>query len=261
MNHTMAPHLFACWNEIAARIKEAPTIALFLDFDGTLAPLHPRPEQVRLGTDMRCAIRSLQRNPRFRVCVISGRRRADVRERIGIAGVRYLGLYGWEDIRGTFVTNDLSPEVRQFLECLKLQFHMAGPMRGAWVEDKGAAIAIHHDADASAPDIERLREAIARETERFGDSFRVVAGARSWEIVPSDWKDKGGAVRRELSSIARGALPIYLGDEPADEPAFAILKGGITVRVGDAAPTRARYRLTSVAQVRGCLARLHKETA
>jgi trehalose 6-phosphate phosphatase len=253
----MAPHLFTCWNEISARIKGASTIALFLDFDGTLAPLHPRPEQVRLGTDMRCAIRSLRGNPRLRVCVISGRRRADVRERIRIAGIRYLGLYGWEDVSGVIV----SSEIRQLLECLKLQFHMSGPMRGTWVEDKGVAITIHHAADASPRDIERLRETVVRETGRFAERFRIVAGARSWEIAPIEWKDKGGAVRRELASIERGALPIYLGDEPADEPAFGVLRGGITVRVGEPAPTRARYRLANVAQVRGCLERIHKETA
>src|SRR6185295_10019620 len=98
------PHLFGCWNEVAARMKSAPAIALFLDFDGTLAPLHARPEDVRLATGMRRAIRALGRNPRVRVCVISGRRRADVREKIGISGIRYLGLHGWEGIGGAVIS-------------------------------------------------------------------------------------------------------------------------------------------------------------
>ena len=239
-------------------MKTAPAIALFLDFDGTLAPLHARPEDVRLATGMRRAIRALGRNPRVRVCVISGRRRADVREKIGISGIRYLGLHGWEGIGGAVI----SEEVRQLLECLKLRFHrIPGDTRSSWVEDKGVAITIHHDSDASPAQIRRLREAVAHEMERLGPSLRVLAGARSWEVMAADWKDKGAAVRRELGSIQRGALPVYLGDEPADEPAFAVLKEGITVRVGEPAPTYARYRLTNVAQVRRCLERLHKETA
>jgi trehalose 6-phosphate phosphatase len=253
MIHATVPHLFASWNEIAARLKRARLIALFLDFDGTLAPLHRRPEDVHLGPNMRSVIRSLRANPRFRVCVISGRRRADVRERMRVAGIRYLGLHGWEDIGGAVVRD----EVRQLLVCLKGRFHM----RHSWVEDKGVSITIHHDADATPGEISRVRESVAREIEHLGQHLRILAGARSWEVMPVDWKDKGGAVLRELSSMPRQVLPIYLGDEPADEPAFAVLRDGITVRVGAPSPTRARYRLSNVAQVRGCLERIQKETA
>src|SRR5947209_14539277 len=38
----------------------------------------------------------LAQSPRFRVWVVSGRRRADIRSRIKVPGIRYLGLHGWE---------------------------------------------------------------------------------------------------------------------------------------------------------------------
>ena len=34
-------HIFSCWGEIAARLASSRRIALFLDFDGTLAAIQP----------------------------------------------------------------------------------------------------------------------------------------------------------------------------------------------------------------------------
>src|SRR5437868_13110976 len=93
----LAPrHLFSCWDVVAQRLRQAPAIALFLDFDGTLSPLCPRPEDVRLSGAMRNIVATLARKPRVRVWVISGRRRADVHDRSRIPGMQYLGLHGWE---------------------------------------------------------------------------------------------------------------------------------------------------------------------
>src|SRR4051812_31571056 len=89
-------HLFSCWNEVAQRIRTASAIALFLDFDGTLSPLRPRPEDVYLSGVTRSVVATLARKSKVRVWVISGRRRGDVRDRSRIGGVHYLGLHGWE---------------------------------------------------------------------------------------------------------------------------------------------------------------------
>src|ERR1700722_18796552 len=42
------PALFKCWEEISTRVRAAKEIQIFLDFDGTLVPYTPRPNQVRL---------------------------------------------------------------------------------------------------------------------------------------------------------------------------------------------------------------------
>src|SRR5260370_17332234 len=88
--------LFACWSDIAARLASSRMVALFLDFDGTLAAIQPRPELVRVHPDLRRTLAELACNPRLRLWVVSARRRADIRARVRVPAARYLGLYGWE---------------------------------------------------------------------------------------------------------------------------------------------------------------------
>ena len=57
------------------------------------------------------------------------------------------------------------------------------------------------------------------------------------------------------------AMPVYIGDDRMDEPAFAALNCGITVRVGRSCRTHARYRLSSVEQVRQFLEKIRREFA
>ena len=89
-------HLFECWKEIADRLNGAHKIALFLDFDGTLTRIRPQPEEALLSASTRRTLSVLARSPRFRITVISGRKHADIRARIRVPGIRYLGLHGWD---------------------------------------------------------------------------------------------------------------------------------------------------------------------
>src|SRR5215831_17125052 len=77
-------HLFDGWAQVSERVRSAEHLALFLDFDGTLAPFRTRPEQVRLSDGARRALQRLLRHPQLTVFVLSGRRRADVEDRVGV---------------------------------------------------------------------------------------------------------------------------------------------------------------------------------
>ncbi len=250
-----ARHLFACWSTVSARLRDARRIALFLDFDGTLAPLRPRPEDVVLSTQMRRLISMLERNRRFRVVVISGRRQADVRARIRVPGVRYFGLHGWESREGRR-TAAVPEDTLKLLELLKWQARqLIQESSSTWLEDKGLAVTIHH-ADAPEEDVLRIREGMARAMETVNGHFRAMAGERSFELAPAALEDKGAAALREWASVSRAAVPIFIGDDVMDEPAFTALAQGITVRVGNPAPTHAHYRLSGVHEVRAFLQRL-----
>src|ERR1700693_5584119 len=132
-------HLFRSWNRVNRRLRAGRTIALFLDFDGTLTPLRPRPEDVQLDEATRSTLLRLARSPRFRVWVVSGRRRADIRARIRVPGIRYLGLHGWEGR----ASHRVPEQTRQMVSCAR---NWIGGLLlntpGIWIEDKDVTFAI-----------------------------------------------------------------------------------------------------------------------
>ena len=251
MTNLMRP-LFACWDEVAPRLASSRMVALFLDFDGTLAGIRPRPEMVSVHPAARRALATLARSPRFRVWVISARRRADIRARLRVPSVRYLGLYGWE--RGSSVPPPESPvfHVKNFLAGA-LPAHPA-----VWIEDKQHTIAVHY---RGAPDAvtRAAGELLQRAVCPWRSRLRIAPGKCVWEIVPLDFADKGAAVRRELAGLPTRALPVYVGDDLSDEPAFAAVPHGVGIRVGAHRSTRARYRLDGSEQVCHFLEKLKTE--
>jgi trehalose-phosphatase len=93
-----------------------------------------------------------------------------------------------------------------------------------------------------------------------GGRLRIMENIEDSELLPRIFRDKGHAVEAELSrASARTVLPIYIGDNLSDEPAFAALRRGITVRVGRRKlSTRARYQLRGTAEVAEALAKIEE---
>ena len=250
-------HLFHCWPQIIERFSGRPTIALFLDFDGTLVPLQPRPEDVWLDDATRRTLSRLVRSPRFRVWIVSGRRRADVRARVRVPGIRYLGLHGWEGRDAGAITDEAREAVacaKSWLACLLLS------VPGIWLEDKELTLAIHYQSVAEEG-ARQARKFVQGVLAPFADTLQLIRGKKVWELAPRELGDKGVAVASELSAAGSRVMPVFIGDDLMDEPAFSALACGITVRVGRACRTHARYRLSSVEQVHQFLEKLEGEFA
>lgn len=247
--------VFDSWDWISSRVRAASEIALFLDFDGTLARIAATPDAVRLSQPMRQVVARLAANPRVRVWVISGRKRSDVRDRARIPGVRYVGIHGWERYPGT----SLSPETQRLLDDARGGLYgLIERIRGIWIEDKGPSFAIHYRA-ASAENSRRARVSVDEVMARLNGSFRLLSGKKVWEVLPKEVGDKGDAVRRELSRLKHHALPVYIGDDVTDERAFCAIPEGVTIRVGQCSLTRARFQLRDPADVRRFLENLEAE--
>jgi trehalose-phosphatase len=250
------PDLLQSWEEVVPRFRRAEAIALFLDFDGTLVPLRARPEDVHLDNGTRRALLRLIRCNKVRIWVISGRRLADVRQRIGVASVHYLGLHGWED-NGS---NRLSSATQSYLrEAMWLVARHVNGAVGLRLEDKCAAFALHFRG-APGESVTEARAAMRRVLDTFNGCFRVIEGDEVLEVLPRELAGKGWYARREWLSL-RGALPIYLGNDESDESAFVALSRGVTVRVGKRTSSRARFHLNSPAAVRLFLEKLGAEVA
>jgi trehalose-phosphatase len=221
-------------------------VALLLDFDGTLVNLRARPGEVRFGEPARRVLSRLVRHPRVVVVIVSGRALADIRRRVGIRGVRYFGLFGWEHDGATVAAN---LRARRRIEKAKTAVRATiRDFPGVWMEDKGLSFVIHFRSARRAV-IQRARSAVRRILRRFRPGLRILSGKKTWEILPSMIRGKGAAVSALLARLPQSTLAIYAGDDVADESAFRALRRGITVRVGKSRHTRARFRLHNPREV------------
>ena len=251
----MAPHLFDCWAPISRRVRSAASIRLFLDFDGTLVPFRATPQEVTLDERTRRALTRVLRHGRVRVAIVSGRRRGDLIERIHVQGVQYWGLYGWERRPGRTLPRNAARAVSSARD--QLIARLKG-LRGVWVEDKELGFSVH--VPRASSNIERRARTIVRRALRpYGAALHMLPGYQVWNVLPRQVAGKGVAVREALRRTQASFLPIYVGDDATDEPAFGVLSRGITVKVGTAPRTRARYRVSDPDEVRAFLERLNGE--
>jgi trehalose 6-phosphate phosphatase len=249
------PNLFSFWQEISIRAKGAKEIRLFLDFDGTLVEYTPLPDQVHLDERTALALRKLVAHPSVQIAIVSGRRRSVLAHHVRIPGVKFMGMYGWEDkLRAT-----LPPRRIQELAALRtLLADLPFEVPGIAIENKGISVAVHFRG-ASEIAQSCARDYVRKALGGFRADLRVIQSHNAWDIVPKEVRGKGVSVRKALSGARKTILPIYVGDDSTDEPAFTAVREGITVRVGPACETRAHYRLRDPDEVREFLIRLEAE--
>ncbi len=249
------PHLFDRWDEISGRVQAAKEIRLFLDFDGTLAHHCPHPDSVKLDNQMKKALGKIASHRQVHVGIVSGRRRATLQRLIQIPRIEFYGLYGWENGNDFDVSIPTTLHLREMAG--EIEEHSV-EMRGIEVEDKGASVAVHF-RDAPAAARRRADQLIRNAVSNSKGDLHIVETESAWDVVPSRVQGKGTAIRNVLEDVRHAYLPIYVGDDISDEPALEELRRGITVRVGPARRTEARYRLRDSDEVCEFLNRMEKE--
>lgn len=238
-------------------MRRARHLALFLDFDGTLAWLRPEPEEVTVREPMRAVLRRLARHPRITVAVISGRRRADLRKRLQVPRAVCLGLHGWESDQKAALSRTQQGALLQLKHSLAARLASLDCIR---IEDKTFTLAVH-DRCGSRDGARRLPAILRATLAPFSGRFRLLHGHQLWEVLPREIQSKGAAARALLARLPPRTLPIYAGDDTTDESAFQALARGLTVCVGRRRTTSARYRLRNPAEVRRFLKKLEAAVA
>jgi len=209
--------------EQAARtlVQRAKEVALCLDFDGTLSPVVDDPDAARPLQGIVEVLDPLAR--RFAaVAIISGRPAAYLCEHVAAPGVRYLGLYGLQEMRDGRIRVD--PRLEAALPavtaaCQALRDSDAVRDSGAWLEDKRYSCAVH---TRRVPDREQWADRIDRTTRRIADRYglELIPGKLVWELRPPVESDKGDAVCRVVHEAGTRAV-VVVGDDLGDLPAFA----------------------------------------
>jgi trehalose 6-phosphate phosphatase len=249
-------YLFRAWGEITERIRNAKICALLLDFDGTLVKIQRRPWEVHVPRRTKRMLDRLARHPKLFVAIVSGRRRQDVQKRIGVEALHFIGLHGAEEEGGN---TKISKESRKTLALAKQGARkQIAPMSGMRIEDKGLSFAVHYRG--AKPQVARAAKAcLLNLVAPLHHSLKVFEGAMVWEVLPNEIRGKGAAARDLLSKFPKGTPAIYIGDDGTDESAFCTLSDQITIRVGKAQESHAKYYLRNTNEVICFLLRLESE--
>lgn len=247
----MTETFFPAMHGVAEPIRQAEHLLLGLDYDGTLTPIVDDPALALLSKAMRQLIWALTQRDDITVALISGRAQADLQKLVGIPGAIYAGNHGLE-ISGPGVSY-LEPTARAAMSKLHaLGQDLAkkiGAVQGAFVEDKGLTLSVHHRRVAPVDAAEVCR--VVHQTVATHEEFHITLGDKVYEVRPRVSWNKGSAVSWIKMQLGKpDTLVIYVGDDATDEDAFQSLgDGAVTIRVGDLAATSARFLLPDPATV------------
>lgn len=242
------------WRE---RLQHEP-LAVFLDYDGTLAAIAPTPAEARLPAATQETLQALVRLKNVRSAIISGRVLSDLKKMVPVKGIAYVGSHGMEFCVKGLASQRVSRQHIQELGQLRsqLQRGLQG-IPGTLLEQKPFSLAIHYRkaSAASARKAKRIIFDICQDALHHG-RISIMSGKKVIEILPPDRMDKGRAVQRLWHMWGRKKyLPVFIGDDRTDEAAFDLLRtNGLTVRVGRAGKgSGAEYYVNDVDDVRTLL--------
>lgn len=217
--------------------------ALFLDFDGTLAPLAPTPDEVELAPEVRETLRHLIAATGGAVAIVSGRALDDLAPRLAGLDLAISGSHGLE-LRHPDGTRSALAEAVTHLDAPARTLETFARDHGLRLEHKPGAVALHFR------DTPALAAACRAEVDRAaaGDAtLRALHGNMVSELALAGI-DKGTALTALCQAAPfAGRHPVMAGDDVTDEDGFAAAQalGGFGVRIGDA-PTVARHRVATI---------------
>lgn len=243
-------HLSELVNKLAL---ERRRLVFFIDYDGTLSPIVDNPELATIPPLTRRALSALA--SRFTTAIVTGRSKQKVMDMVRLEHLIYAASHGF-DIHAPDgrVSHRVGLDFIPVIQRAALDLSALGArFPGTRVEDNLLAVSLHyrHADPSQTTDIHDAVEAIALRHGLHHHEGKMVHELRP----PNDWH-KGKAVEFLLSTLQLGdadVVPIYIGDDIADENAFLAVRGrGISIIVADESqgrPTFAELRLKDPLEV------------
>ena len=225
-------------------VKSSARTLLVLDYDGTLAPFRISRDDSRLTPDLLALIQSIASGSST-VSVLSGRPLGELIQFLEGLPVHLVGEHGWDTraADGRMVRYPIPEKTAEALGWAASTARAAG--LGLHLEIKRTAVVLH---TRGLPEPEALE--LQRRCRLLWETAPVVAPLR---LSPMDGglelraagRDKGLALRELIESAEEGSLPVFLGDDLADEDAFReVVTRGFGIRVGPTArPSLASGRI------------------
>ena len=229
-------------------------VALFLDIDGTLAPITARPEFTEIPLATRRSLLSLQAGGAV-LAALTGRPLPQARRLLRPVRIPCAGSHGAEiavaPARSIRANGALPTGMAGLLE------QGISRLSGVWLERKPSGYALHW---RQAPEYREEVARLAQQALIYAPGWRLLAGHCVHELRPAG-RDKGVALKRLMRLPAfAGRWPLAIGDDRTDEDAFkvALALGGGALRVGAVASTAAPWSVPNTQALAAWLREQHE---
>lgn len=208
------------------QVANAKRRALFLDYDGTLAPFTPRRDEALPYPGVKEALQQILESRSTRLILITGRWSKDL-ARLLVLKLRpeIWGSHGWEKLMpdGAYEVGKFEETALQGLAEADDWVERAGLSER--VEHKPASLAIHWRG-LTNQEVERIRLKarvhLSPIADRKGLNLQEFDGGMELRIPG---RNKGYAVTTVLDEMGSGTAAAYLGDDFTDEDAFVAIRG------------------------------------
>jgi trehalose 6-phosphate phosphatase len=227
-------------------------LAIFLDFDGCLVDLAPRPQDVVVPRGLPPILHRLRLRTRGALALVSGRPVAELRGFFQGPVLPVCGSHGAERSVHGARTDRLAIDDGALAEAARRAEAELMAQPGLLLERKPVGLGLHYrGAPSRAGEVGDLADRLLSGL----PGYHAHHGKMVVELRP-DGIGKGNAVEDLMRRPPfQRRIPVMFGDDATDEPAFALANrmGGLSVKVG---PERslARHRLACPNDVRRLLA-------
>ncbi len=235
------------------------TLAIFLDFDGTLVDLAEHPWKVVVPPETKTVLKTLARASKGALALVSGRPIADLDRLLTPLRLPTAGVHGLErrDAGGAIHSGAIDEAAVAELGD-KLQRFVAD-LPGLFLEPKPGSIALHY---RGRPELEQSCLDTMRHCAAASGRFEMLHGKMVIEAKVGCWSKADAVAAFMREAPFRGRLPLFAGDDVTDEAAFGKIAevSGISIKVGSGA-TCALYRSASPCHFRAWLGNLSRHFA
>jgi len=234
----------------------ATSRCILLDYDGTLVPLVPKPEDAVPTPELKQLLNDLAADPKNNVVVISGRDQATLDRWLGDLPISMVAEHGatwrmknepWQQLVAgpDQWKSEIRPIMQKFVtRCV-----------GSFVEEKTNTIAWHYRKTHPDLGFTRSRELINTLSELLQNTMlQVIDGNKVVEVRMSGF-DKGVMALKMVNEIPNDFI-LCIGDDTTDEDMFKALSDrAYTIKVGNTA-TAAQYMVYNQKKVLELLEKL-----
>jgi trehalose 6-phosphate synthase/phosphatase len=238
--------------------RQCDNSIVMLDYDGTLVPFAEKPQKAKPDQELLDMLDSLRKEEENEVVLVSGRDKDTLDKWFGDRGLNLIAEHGvWIKDRGADwqtiepLRDDWKEQMRPILEWYEDR------TPGSFIEEKGFSLVWHYrkaDPGLASLRARELKDELLQLTANL--NLGILEGSKVIEIK-SVGIDKGRAALHWLSRKAWGFI-LAIGDDWTDEDLFAVLpESAYSIKVG-MSPSKAKFNLGSVHEVRALIHRLAK---